>query len=134
MQVERWLRKEFYNMENSRETLVEKYIILNSLLQYKYNIILFITYRVTLKDIKAFFPRVHCKISTSKLRELFQEVDTRKRNELNFDEFVILYYKLINSTKVSYIIFIIPYNICFFILLDFQRLFCNALFIWSTQC
>ncbi|XP_025416925.1 1-phosphatidylinositol 4,5-bisphosphate phosphodiesterase gamma-1 isoform X2 [Sipha flava] len=70
LQVERWLRKEFYSMENSRET-------------------------VTLKDIKIFLSRVHCKISTNKLRELFQEVDTRKRNELNFDEFVTLYDKLI---------------------------------------
>ncbi|CAH1709910.1 1-phosphatidylinositol 4,5-bisphosphate phosphodiesterase gamma-1 isoform X2 [Aphis gossypii] len=75
LQVERWLRKEFYTMENSRET-------------------------VTLKDVKSFFPRVHCKISTSKLRELFQEVDTRKRNELNFDEFVSLYNKLIYNSGI----------------------------------
>jgi len=52
-------------------------------------------YRVTLKDVKSFLPRVHCKISTSKLRELFQEVDTKKRNELSFDEFSTLYKKLI---------------------------------------
>ncbi|KAJ9579947.1 hypothetical protein L9F63_004420, partial [Diploptera punctata] len=69
LQVERWLRKEFYNMENSRET-------------------------VTLKDLKAFLPRVNCKISTSRLRELFQEVDTRKRTELGFDDFATLYHKL----------------------------------------
>jgi len=55
---------------------------------------------VALKDVKSFFPRVHCKISTSKLRELFQEVDTRKRNELNFDEFVSLYNKLIYNSGV----------------------------------
>lgn len=69
LQVERWLRKEFYNMENNREM-------------------------VTLKDIKAFLPRVNCKISTSKLRELFQEVDTRKRTELGFDDFATLYHRL----------------------------------------
>ncbi|XP_043670796.1 1-phosphatidylinositol 4,5-bisphosphate phosphodiesterase gamma-1 [Vespula pensylvanica] len=69
LQVERWLRKEFYAMENSRET-------------------------VTLKDVKAFLPRVNCKIATNRLRELFQEVDTRSRNELGFDDFVILYHKL----------------------------------------
>ncbi|KAK1117063.1 hypothetical protein K0M31_016989 [Melipona bicolor] len=70
LQVERWLRKEFYAMENSRET-------------------------VTLKDVKAFLPRVNCKIATNKLRELFQEIDTRNRNELGFDDFVALYHKLI---------------------------------------
>nr|XP_034180308.1 1-phosphatidylinositol 4,5-bisphosphate phosphodiesterase gamma-1 isoform X2 [Osmia lignaria] len=69
LQVERWLRKEFYAMENSRET-------------------------VTLKDMKAFLPRVNCKIATNKLRELFQEIDTRNRNELGFDDFVVLYHKL----------------------------------------
>ncbi|XP_069674413.1 1-phosphatidylinositol 4,5-bisphosphate phosphodiesterase gamma-1 isoform X2 [Periplaneta americana] len=69
LQVERWLRKEFYSMENSREM-------------------------ITLKEMKAFLPRVNCKISTSRLRELFQEVDTRKRTELGFDDFATLYHKL----------------------------------------
>nr|CAD7595378.1 unnamed protein product [Timema genevievae] len=69
LQVERWLRKEFYAMENNREM-------------------------VTLKDMKAFLPRVNCKISTSRLRELFQEVDTKKRTELGFDDFATLYSKL----------------------------------------
>jgi phosphatidylinositol phospholipase C gamma-1 len=31
---------------------------------------------------------------TNKLREIFQEVDTRKRMELGFDDFAILYHKL----------------------------------------
>ncbi|KAG7210373.1 hypothetical protein KM043_011907 [Ampulex compressa] len=69
LQVERWLRKEFYVMENSREM-------------------------VTLKEVKAFLPKVNCKISTNRLRELFQEVDTRCKSELGFDDFVILYHKL----------------------------------------
>lgn len=69
LQVERWLRKEFYAMENTRET-------------------------VTLKDVKAFLPRVNCKVATNRLRELFQEIDTRNRNELGFDDFVVLYHKL----------------------------------------
>ncbi|XP_076750014.1 small wing phospholipase C gamma 1 isoform X2 [Xylocopa sonorina] len=69
LQVERWLRKEFYAMENSRET-------------------------VTLKDIKAFLPRINCKVATNKLREIFQEIDTRNKNELGFDDFVVLYHKL----------------------------------------
>lgn len=63
--------------------------------------------RVTLKDIKIFLSHVHCKIPTHKLRELFQEVDTRKRNELSFDEFVTLYEKLIYNpgVKIIYILF-----------------------------
>ncbi|XP_046996756.1 1-phosphatidylinositol 4,5-bisphosphate phosphodiesterase gamma-1 [Schistocerca americana] len=69
LQVERWLRKEFYKMESGRET-------------------------VTLKDLKAFLPRVNCKIPTNKLRDVFQEVDTRKRMELGFDDFATLYQKL----------------------------------------
>ncbi|XP_066996227.2 1-phosphatidylinositol 4,5-bisphosphate phosphodiesterase gamma-1 [Anabrus simplex] len=69
LQVERWLRKEFYHMENCRGM-------------------------VTLKDVKAFLPRMNCKISTSKLREVFQEVDTRRRTEIGFDDFALLYHKL----------------------------------------
>lgn len=69
LQVERWLRKEFYAMENNRET-------------------------VALKDLKGFLPRVNCKISTNRLRELFQEVDTRRRNELGFESFAELYHRL----------------------------------------
>jgi len=78
---------------------------------------------VTLKDVKSFFPRVHCKISTSKLRELFQEVDTRKRNELNFDEFVTLYNKLIYNSGVKIILHEKLFYNCLIpvgILLDFQ--------------
>ncbi|CAB0038593.1 unnamed protein product [Trichogramma brassicae] len=70
LQVERWLRKEFYSMENSNEV-------------------------ISLKDMKAFLPRVNYKIPTNRLRELFQEVDTRHRGEIGFDDFVKLYHKLI---------------------------------------
>ncbi|XP_063989882.1 1-phosphatidylinositol 4,5-bisphosphate phosphodiesterase gamma-1 [Diachasmimorpha longicaudata] len=75
LQVERWLRKEFYFMENSREM-------------------------VTLKDIKSFMPRASCKISTNKLREMFQQVDTRDRTELGFDDFVTLYHKLMIDLNI----------------------------------
>ncbi|XP_065217212.1 1-phosphatidylinositol 4,5-bisphosphate phosphodiesterase gamma-1 [Planococcus citri] len=75
LQVERWLRKEFYNMEPMREV-------------------------VSMKDIKSFLPRVNCKISTSKLREYFQEVDTKKRNEITFDEFVTFYQKLMFDDNI----------------------------------
>jgi phosphatidylinositol phospholipase C gamma-1 len=55
---------------------------------------------VTLKDMKAFLPRVNCKMSTSRLRELFQEVDTKKRTELGFDDFATLYHKLMFDEHV----------------------------------
>lgn len=71
--------------------------------------------RVTLKDVKAFLPRVNCKIPTNRLRELFQEVDTRNRNELGFDDFVILYHKLMFDQNVSIYLYIIFY-ILFYIL------------------
>ncbi|KAK6627331.1 hypothetical protein RUM44_009808 [Polyplax serrata] len=80
LQVERWLRKEFYSMESNRET-------------------------VTLKDIKGFLPRINYKISTCKLREAFQEVNTRKQNEIGFDDFSHLHCKLIfdeNAFKESF--------------------------------
>ncbi|CAB3226150.1 unnamed protein product [Arctia plantaginis] len=70
LQIERWLRKEFYNIENGNQ-------------------------HITLKDVKAFLPKINCKISTSKLRDLFQEVDTSRSGEIGFDDFSILYQKII---------------------------------------
>ncbi|VVC96133.1 unnamed protein product, partial [Leptidea sinapis] len=70
LQIERWLRKEFYAIENSHE-------------------------KVTLKDVKTFLPKINCKISTSKLRDIFQEIDTTRRGEIGFDDFSMLYHKLI---------------------------------------
>ncbi|CAG9864543.1 unnamed protein product [Phyllotreta striolata] len=67
LQIQNWLRREFYSMEGSRES-------------------------VTLKDLKSFFPK---KLSNNKLRELFSEVDTRKRGEIGFDDFANLYQKII---------------------------------------
>jgi phosphatidylinositol phospholipase C gamma-1 len=61
--------------------------------------------RITLKDMKAFLPRVNCKISTSRLRELFQEVDTRRRTELGFDDFATLYHKLMFDEHVIFMAF-----------------------------
>ncbi|GAB6030572.1 hypothetical protein CHUAL_007434 [Chamberlinius hualienensis] len=75
LQVERWLRKEFYAMENNRNT-------------------------ITLKDLKAFFPRINCKIPTSRLKEVFQEVDTKKRGELEFEGFATVYHTLIHDDKL----------------------------------
>ncbi|XP_044272158.1 1-phosphatidylinositol 4,5-bisphosphate phosphodiesterase gamma-1 isoform X2 [Tribolium madens] len=70
LQVQVWLRREFYAMENPTET-------------------------INIKDLKAFLPRINYKIPTNKLRELFNEVDTRKRAEIGFDDFAVLYQKII---------------------------------------
>lgn len=70
LQVERWLRKEFYSMENLRNM-------------------------VTIKDLKAFLPRVNCKIPTSRLKEIFQDVDTKRKGEIGFEAFATLYHTLI---------------------------------------
>ena len=60
--------------------------------------------RITLKDVKAFLPRINCKISTNKWRELFQDVDTKKRGEFPFDDFAQLYHKIMYDENVSIII------------------------------
>ncbi|KAJ8929429.1 hypothetical protein NQ314_017878 [Rhamnusium bicolor] len=70
LQVQRWLRREFYAMENPRES-------------------------INLKDLKCFLTRVNYKIPPSKLREIFNDVDTRKRAEIGFDDFATLYHKII---------------------------------------
>lgn len=58
-------------------------------------------FSITLKEVKAFLPKINCKISTSKLRDLFQEVDTSKRGEIGFDDFSLLYQKIIFDENVS---------------------------------
>jgi phosphatidylinositol phospholipase C gamma-1 len=68
--VQVWLRREYYAMENCSET-------------------------INIKDLKAFLPRINYKIPTNKLRELFNEVDTRRRAEIGFDDFAVLYQKII---------------------------------------
>uniref|UniRef100_T1IHK2 1-phosphatidylinositol 4,5-bisphosphate phosphodiesterase gamma n=1 Tax=Strigamia maritima TaxID=126957 RepID=T1IHK2_STRMM len=75
LQVERWLRKEFYNMENNRNML-------------------------TLKDLKAFFPRVHYKISNSRLKELYQEVDSKRKGEIGFEAFAAIYHILMQEHQL----------------------------------
>lgn len=51
---------------------------------------------VTLKEVKAFLPKINFKISTSDLNRHFQTADVRKRNEIGFDDFTRLYQNLIN--------------------------------------
>lgn len=54
------------------------------------------TFRVSLKEVKAFLPKINFKISTSDLNRQFQVADARKRNEIVFDDFTRLYQNLIN--------------------------------------
>ncbi|KAJ6646988.1 1-phosphatidylinositol 4,5-bisphosphate phosphodiesterase gamma-1 [Pseudolycoriella hygida] len=70
LEIERWLRKEFYSIENARET-------------------------VTIKELKSFLGRVNCRMNTAKLLEHFNEIDVRKRGELRFDDFSHLFQKLL---------------------------------------
>lgn len=56
--------------------------------------------RVNLKDLKSFLPRINYKIPTSKLREVFNEVDTKRRAEIGFDDFTLLYQKLLVEENV----------------------------------
>ncbi|XP_023013479.2 small wing phospholipase C gamma 1 [Leptinotarsa decemlineata] len=65
LQVQVYLRREFYIMASGKET-------------------------VNLKDLKSLFPR---KMGNTKLREIFNEVDTRKRGEIGFDDFATLHQK-----------------------------------------
>lgn len=53
-------------------------------------------FRVSLKEVKAFLPKINFKISTSELNRHFQLADARKRNEIGFDDFTKLYQNLIN--------------------------------------
>lgn len=53
-----------------------------------------------MKDLKSFLPRINYKLSTNKLREIFNEVDTRGGTEICFDDFATFYQKIICDEKV----------------------------------
>lgn len=55
-----------------------------------------------MKEVKAFLPKINFKISTSDLNRHFQLVDTRKRNEIGFDDYTRLYLNLINVPTFLY--------------------------------
>ena len=82
LQVERWLWKEFCEMASGRTT-------------------------ISLKDVKAFLPQVNCKMSNQRLKEAFQEVDSRTQDELHFDDFSALYNILIYDDNVRLLLIII---------------------------
>ncbi|GBN42670.1 hypothetical protein AVEN_134340-2 [Araneus ventricosus] len=73
--VERWLRKEFYSMENLRGV-------------------------ITIKDLKAFLPKINLKLATNRLKEFFQDVDTRRVGEIGFEGFASFYHNLIHDEQL----------------------------------
>jgi len=70
---------------------------------------------VTLKEVRSFLPRVNCKIATKKLGDVFQEVDTRHRQELGFDDFASLYYKLMFSDESVSLVDFLKYSVIYII-------------------
>lgn len=77
LQVERWLRREYYAIENSGHQSSKE------------------GGQVTVKDFKSFLSNISCKMTTSKLMDCFNEEDVRRKNDLRFDDFARLYRKLI---------------------------------------
>lgn len=79
LQVERFLRKEFYEIER---------LTGRSLIQFK--------------DVKNIFqPRANMKILSNKLKEAFQDIDSGNCGELGFDQFAQLYHKLIFVQEIT---------------------------------
>ncbi|XP_052746771.1 1-phosphatidylinositol 4,5-bisphosphate phosphodiesterase gamma-1 isoform X2 [Bicyclus anynana] len=69
LQFERWLRKEFYAIENANE-------------------------KISLKEVKGFLPKINCKMVTKDLKDLFSEVDLNHGGEFSYDEFNLFFHKL----------------------------------------
>lgn len=75
LQLERWLRREFYLMEKQGADAV------------------------TLKNVKAWMPRINYKTTTNKLREKFQEV-SRNDDQLSYEGFASLFHKLVHVPEI----------------------------------
>lgn len=76
---------------------------------------------------KSFLSRVNCKMTTAKLQDYFNEVDTRRRSELNFDDFSRLYQKILVNPTVCQFLF----NFLMFVLIFtiFFRLFKTVIIV-----
>ncbi|CAG7730788.1 unnamed protein product [Allacma fusca] len=79
VQLETWLRKQFYNLEASHSAVKGS---------------------INLKELKAFLPKINCKLSTGKLRDLFQDFDAKKSGEIGFDDFAQLFHQLMHDPQV----------------------------------
>lgn len=69
IRLERFLRTEFYNMEN-REG------------------------KITMRDVKNFLPKIHYRTSSTQLKDQFDSVDDQRRAEIGFDQFLELIKKI----------------------------------------
>ncbi|XP_061429101.1 LOW QUALITY PROTEIN: 1-phosphatidylinositol 4,5-bisphosphate phosphodiesterase gamma-1-like [Lethenteron reissneri] len=106
LQIERWLRKQFYAMDRNRGNGVNR------------------------KDLKAMLPQLNFKLpNTRQLRDKFAEVEARK-GEISFTQFVAFYKNLMFDAQrsiVEQIDFCVPLrnserpDVCSVTLHDFQR-------------
>ncbi|XP_022209128.1 1-phosphatidylinositol 4,5-bisphosphate phosphodiesterase gamma-1 [Drosophila obscura] len=80
LQIDRWLRREYYQIEN-----VNSHSAKSSEQSQT---------QVTIKDFKMFLASVSCKMTTSKFMECFTD-DVRRKHDLKFDDFSRLYQKLL---------------------------------------
>ncbi|XP_042242315.1 1-phosphatidylinositol 4,5-bisphosphate phosphodiesterase gamma-1-like isoform X2 [Homarus americanus] len=69
-QLEKFIRTEFYIMENERN-------------------------RITFRDVKNFLPRVYYRMNTTRLKLLFETVDDQNQGEISFDQFYELIKKVV---------------------------------------
>ena len=77
LQVEQWLRKEYYAIQNLSQTSKK----LTS---------------ITLKDFKTFLKSVNCKMTTSKIMEFFTDLELKPNDtHLRFDDFSRFYQRLL---------------------------------------
>jgi len=79
-----WLRKEFYAMENSKG-------------------------HISMKDLKTFLPKVNCKMSTARLRDLFTSLDP-KTGELGFDDFLTLFHDKLLFDRTPFDDYLLKYS------------------------
>ncbi|KAH8304194.1 1-phosphatidylinositol 4,5-bisphosphate phosphodiesterase gamma-1 [Drosophila kikkawai] len=84
LQIDRWLRREYYQMENVNSHSAKASEASPA--------------QVTIKDFKLFLAGVSCKMTTSKFMECFTE-DVRRKHDLKFDDFSRLYQKLLLPTS-----------------------------------
>ena len=58
-------------------------------------------FSVSIKEMKTFIQNNSCKLPSSALKDLFNQVDVDNRKELHFEEFYDFYDKLIFDNKVD---------------------------------
>lgn len=78
--LERLLRTEFYNMMNTRS-------------------------KILCLDVKNFLPKIHYRMTTTRLKQVFELVDDTKRGEISFDQFFDLVKKITWDTQIDRMMF-----------------------------